>query len=114
MNKTEWVNEEDEEGNKEEEGARKNKQILYVMVALVGIVVVLSIVQTFQVRALNTKISEGAAALTGAATGAFDTSSWTEDEKMQYEHHGTVPARLKSTQSSSKSSSSAGGMVGGC
>lgn len=38
----------------------------------------------------------------------IDTSSWTENEIMNYEMHGTIPARVnKGTRSSNE-------MVGGC
>ena len=48
--------------------------------------------------------------LTGnASAGALDTTGWTENEKMNYEMHGTIPARV-----SGASTGNAGGMVGGC
>lgn len=43
-----------------------------------------------------------------AKSGKIDTTGWTENEIMNYEMHGTIPAR------SSESSSSSSGMVGGC
>ncbi len=42
--------------------------------------------------------------------GAVDTTGWTEDEKMNYEMHGTLPARLQGKVQQQTS----GGMVGGC
>lgn len=43
------------------------------------------------------------------AGGALDMSDWTANEKMNYEMHGTIPARAQtSTQSSSAASTSAG------
>jgi len=55
--------------------------------------------------------------LTGNAvdgsSGKLDMADWTENEKMNYEMHGTVPARLQGKVSSS-SASSGSGMVGGC
>ena len=48
---------------------------------------------------------------TGNVTGALDTTGWTENEKMNYEMHGTIPARL---EVSGASAGSSGGMVGGC
>ena len=52
-----------------------------------------------------------------ASSGSIDTSGWSEDEKMNYEMHGIIPARVQQ----STSSGSAGGvlanapdMVGGC
>lgn len=108
MNKGESISMEGGEGN------QKNKQLLYVMIALVGLVVLLSVVQTFQVRALKAEMNAITGAAVSSATGALDMSSWTEDEKMMYEHHGTIPARFQSASSSKTSSSSAGAMVGGC
>ena len=46
---------------------------------------------------------------TGGATGAIDMSGWTENEIMNYEMHGTIPARAQGSASSASS-----GMVGGC
>ncbi|MEK6886332.1 MAG: hypothetical protein AABW88_00720 [Nanoarchaeota archaeon] len=41
--------------------------------------------------------------------GKLDTTGWTENEKMNYDMHGTIPARVKGSSQSSGS-----GMVGGC
>ena len=43
----------------------------------------------------------------------LDTSGWSENEKMNYDMHGTVPARLQGKVAAS-SASSGTGMVGGC
>ena len=45
------------------------------------------------------------------SSGKLDTTGWTENEKMNYEMHGTVPARA---QGSTPSTSAGSGMVGGC
>lgn len=47
------------------------------------------------------------------SSGNLDTSGWTENEKMNYEMHGTIPARLQGKVSASSASAGAG-MVGGC
>ena len=54
-----------------------------------------------------------ASSLTGNATntGKLDTTSWTANEKMNYEMHGTIPARIASKSSASTAGA---GMVGGC
>mgnify|MGYP001609594798 CR=1 FL=1 len=44
-------------------------------------------------------------------SGKLDTTGWTENEKMNYEMHGTIPARA---QGSTPSTSAGSGMVGGC
>ena len=46
-------------------------------------------------------------------SGKLDTSGWSENEKMNYEMHGTIPARLQGKVAAS-SASSGTGMVGGC
>ena len=46
-------------------------------------------------------------------SGKLDTSGWSDNEKMNYEMHGTVPARLQGKVAAS-SASSGTGMVGGC
>ena len=57
-------------------------------------------------------IFQAGAGTTGNVTksGKLDTTGWTENEIMNYEMHGTIPARVQSGASSSSSS----GMVGGC
>lgn len=44
-------------------------------------------------------------------SGEIDTTGWTTNEIMNYEMHGTIPARVGS---SSASAGTSGGMVGGC
>jgi len=44
-----------------------------------------------------------------ASSGKIDTTGWTENEIMNYEMHGTIPARIGDSDASSS-----GGMVGGC
>ena len=52
--------------------------------------------------------------LTGNAvagsSGKLDTTDWTANEKMNYEMHGTIPARLQGKVAASSGT----GMVGGC
>ncbi len=47
------------------------------------------------------------------SSGQLDTSDWSDNEKMNYEMHGTIPARLQGKVAAS-SRSSGTGMVGGC
>ena len=85
----------------------------YILTGLVGLVLILTIVQSFQINSLSESATKNA--ITGNAVkttgGALDTSGWTETEKMEYEHHGTLPQRL---QGSGQSAPSSSGMVGGC
>ncbi len=76
----------------------------YAMPALVGLLLIVSVVQAFQIAAI------GKAENTASATGVLDTAGWTADEKMNYEMHGIIPARFKG----STSSPAGAGMVGGC
>ena len=59
---------------------------------------------------LTYKVSTSTGNVVGDS-GELDTSGWSENEKMNYEMHGTIPARL---QGKVISSGSSGGMVGGC
>ena len=73
----------------------KNKEGVGIKnIVLVGIVVavlLLSVVQSFQIRTIKNQMTGNAA----VSAGGIDISGWTEDEKMQYEHHGIMPARLQ-------------------
>ena len=50
--------------------------------------------------------------VTGTDSRKLDTTGWSANEKMNYEMHGTMPARLQGKTAASQSSGS--GMVGGC
>jgi len=58
-----------------------------------------------------------ASSLTGNAvagsSGKLDTTGWTTNEIMNYEMHGTIPARAQGSGGASSASSGIG-MVGGC
>jgi len=74
----------------------------YIIIGAVILVLAVSIFQSYQISSLKeTK--------TTTKTNNLDMGGWTEDEKMMYEHHGTLPARLQSGVQSQ-----ATGMVGGC
>jgi hypothetical protein len=60
---------------------------------VVGILVVIVAFQTIQLIGVNSRMS-GAA----VASGGIDMTGWTEDEKMNYEHHGVIPARFQQSQ----------------
>lgn len=79
----------------------------YLLVIIVGAVLLTSIAQSFQINSLkNLQLSNQ---VTGnAAAGGMDMTGWTEDEKMMYEHHGTLPARFQGSRQQSSN------MVGGC
>ena len=76
----------------------ENKSIMWI---IIGILLVAVVFLTYK-----------ASTLTGNAVvnnEKLDTSGWTENEKMNYEMHGTVPARI-----SGGSTPAGSGMVGGC
>ncbi|MEK6840189.1 MAG: hypothetical protein AABX72_04545 [Nanoarchaeota archaeon] len=68
---------------------------------------ILALVQSFQISSLEKKSAMQGPSET--AGGTIDFSGWTEDEKMQYEHHGTMPARLDGSAPQQQSS-----MAGAC
>lgn len=75
----------------------------YVLIGLVALVLLISIVQSLQINLLKGQITANAVKSSG-----IDMAGWTENEKMMYEHHGTLPARIQQNQNPSSN------MVGGC
>jgi len=85
----------------------ESKTILtIVLVMLVGF----AVFQAYQIMS----IKNSKAVITGNAVqtvgGNIDMTGWTENEKMMYEHHGTLPSRLQGGQASAQQNA----MVGGC
>ncbi|KHO49263.1 MAG: hypothetical protein QT01_C0006G0035 [archaeon GW2011_AR6] len=115
-----------------------------LILAAVMTVAVIAIVAAVQMVQINSKLSltglaTGKSVVSASSSGSLDTTGWTANEKMNYEMHGTIPARAqKSSGSKSSSAGSAlnsivagasstnaasnvavqqitsGGMVGGC
>ncbi len=83
-----------------------NKGIV-VMVVLIGILII-SIVQGIEINSMKGKTISGNAV--AGDSGKLDTAGWTENEKMNYDMHGTIPARLQGKASASSGTD----MVGGC
>lgn len=73
----------------------------YIMIGMLAVILLILVMQSFQINSI--KVS---AYVTGA--GVIDMSGWSENEKMQYEHHSTLPARLQNNAKQAPS------MVGGC
>ena len=74
-----------------------------IMWVVIGILFLVALYLVFQA---------GSANIAGKSiNGKIDTTGWTEDEIMNYEMHGIIPA---GTTGSATSSSSGSGMVGGC
>ncbi len=80
---------------------------LTIVTILVGILLVVSIVQFFQLNGVKSKAS-ATGAVTATVTNSVNTAGWTEDEVMNYEMHGIIPARV------AESSSTGASMIGGC
>lgn len=72
---------------------------------MLALVLALLVIQSFQISAMKGQVTGNV-----AAGGAVDMTGWTENEKMNYEMHGIIPARAKG----SATSSAAPQMVGGC
>ena len=81
-----------------------NKIVLAVLVLLV----VFAAFQEFQISSF--KKNTGNTVTGNVVQGQIDMTGWTENEKMEYEHHGTLPARLRGSNVQQQSSQ----MVGGC
>jgi len=71
--------------------------------AVIGVLLVATIFLTVKASSLGAQTSDG--------NGKLDTTGWTSNEIMNYEMHGTIPARVASGGNSAPAS---GGMVGGC
>ncbi len=83
-----------------------NKNIL--IGAVVAIFLVIAIFQTVQIYSLKTTKSNTASGNV-ATGGAINMDGWTENEKMNYDMHGTIPARAQSQPTSNLPT-----QVGGC
>ena len=79
--------------NNENEGIKN-----IVMVGVIVAVLLLSVIQSFQIRTIKNQITGNLI----KNSGVIDTSGWTADEKMQYEHHGIMPARFQQTKQTSQ------------
>ena len=63
---------------------------------------------------LTYKTSRLTGNVVAGTSGKLDTTGWTENEIMNYEMHGTIPARVQGKAGASSTPSGTGGMVGGC
>ena len=89
-----------------------NKNYLLVgMAVMIVIVLVLVFIQAFEVKQLSNQLSKQIAATSiSANNGQVDMTGWTENDKMMYEHHGTLPNKITGNSVNNNPS----GMVGGC
>ena len=79
----------------------KRKLIMWVVI---GVLFLVALYLVFQA-------GSGSTGKSISSSRKIDTTGWTEDEIMNYEMHGIIPA---GTTGSATSSSSGSGMVGGC
>ncbi|MEK6895246.1 MAG: hypothetical protein AABX48_01890 [Nanoarchaeota archaeon] len=79
-----------------------NKNIFLWIV--IGVLFLSVLFLTYKASTLTGNVAAG-------DSGKLDTTGWTDNEIMNYEMHGTVPARA---QGSASSTSAGSGMVGGC
>ncbi len=83
-----------------------DKKTFWIVVGIaIAVLVIFAVWQTAKISSLTGKAVSG-------SSGKLDTAGWTENEIMNYEMHGTVPARAQGGASSASGSGS--GMVGGC
>lgn len=88
----------------------------YILVGLTAAILLLSVYQAFQINELKGEITNSLAKISALTTSTtklgttIDMSAWTENEKMMYEHHGVLPARLRSATQPAQVPT----MVGGC
>ncbi|MEK6847920.1 MAG: hypothetical protein AABX50_02235 [Nanoarchaeota archaeon] len=75
-----------------------------VLWVAIGVLFLAVLFLTYRVSNLTGNTAAG-------SSGKLDTTGWTENEIMNYEMHGTIPARVTN---SGTSTSNSGGMVGGC
>mgnify|MGYP001617342414 CR=1 FL=1 len=69
-----------------------------VLIGMVVAVLLLSAVQSFQIRTIKNQMTGNLI----KNSGVIGMSGWTDDEKMQYEHHGIMPARFQQTKQTSQ------------
>ena len=74
------------------------KTVLWVIIGILLVAVVYTV------------FFQGSATGNSVSNDKIDTTGWTENEIMNYEMHGTIPARL----AGSAQGLSGSGMVGGC
>ncbi len=79
----------------------------FLMWIVIGILFLAVLFLTFKANSLGSTTGN-------SVDGKIDTTGWTENELMNYEMHGVIPARFQGTGAASSSSGSSGGMVGGC
>ncbi len=101
QNSKKMINEKIVKGGKSMVEAKRNTMLWIV----IGVLLIATIFLTFKASSKGTDAEQ--------SNGKIDTASMTANEKMNYEMHGTIPARFQGKVSPSSAPSGAG-MVGGC
>ena len=84
----------------------------YFMPAILGILLLIAVFQAVQINSLKAITGNVVNAVSNpAGANGIDMAGWTEDERMMYEHHGTLPDRINPSQQGQPQET---GMVGGC
>ncbi len=78
---------------------------------MLALVLAVLVFQSFQISSMKGQLTGSVVANAG---GAIDMTGWTQDEQMNYEMHGIIPARVKGSAASPAQSSQLPTMVGGC
>jgi len=76
-----------------------SKAVLWIIIGVLLVAVIYTVF--FKISATGNSVN---------SNGQIDTSGWTENEIMNYEMHGTIPARLQGQVATTGGT----GMVGGC
>ena len=84
----------------------ETNKILY---AILAVLIVFAAFQFYQISSLKKSFSNNAITGNAVTDRAINMNGWTETEKMEYEHHGILPARLQSGNNVPST-----GMVGCC
>ena len=89
------------EGAKNNMEVKKTNTMLWIVI---GVLFLSALFLTYKASAIGK---------TSVTSNAIDTTGWTANEIMNYEMHGTIPARAQGKVGTA-SASSGTGMVGGC
>lgn len=86
-------------------------KLILAAVILVSAIAIVAVVQMAQINSGLSSTGLVTGNSVASASGTLDTTSWTANEKMNYEMHGTIPARIQQSGGSKQSTTA---MVGGC
>ena len=70
----------------------------YLMFGMIVLVLAISVFQSLQIKSIKSQMTANVI----KNSDITDMAGWTDDEKMQYEHHGIMPARFKQTKETSQ------------